>query len=163
MTRIGLWLACGALALAFGCGGRGSSTPDGGVIVLRDSGTPPAQDAGTPPPPRDAGAPRVDSGSGSSCASSADFQTCAQCFCGENMAGCQSYIEALIGNIYCGPTCSSDCAPVCADPNADAPAACDTCVGGLTETSADVMGFQSACGSNASCVNFATSLQMCPG
>jgi hypothetical protein len=160
MRRIGLLVACGAFALlAFGCdNGRTTGGTDGGGITLPDSGPPP-RDSGTPPRP-DSGPtmPPTD------CSSLASFQTCAECYCNANAAGCQGYFNALITNLYCGSTCGTACADFCADPaNVMPSSACESCAGGIADPNADLDGFIADCQADSSCVGFVQSLQMCPG
>ncbi len=64
MKRIGTWMACGALTLAFSACDNGRTTdPDGGPIVLSDSGPP---DSGPTTP--DSGPTTPDSGVEPACA-----------------------------------------------------------------------------------------------
>lgn len=158
MRRIGLWMACGALALAFGCDGGGGGGADGGGITLPDSGPMVMMpDSGAMMPRPDSGPPPA------SCTTLGSFQMCANCFCMQNNEGCGAYLNALVTNIYCGPTCGGTCAAFCADPaNVEPDAACNTCINGVGGMSTDAMGFQMDCGANMQCVGFAQLLQMCP-
>lgn len=114
---------------------------------------------------------------GNTCASQATFQACAQCFCQQNMSGCQTYINAITDHIYCGTACgaSSDgmeCAEYCADPmNVDPAGACDMCtttdIGNCNpaptpEGTADCDAFFMACEADMTCVQFANDINTCP-
>ena len=148
-------LACGAMLALAACGGGDDpmvTLPDAGPAVDGGGG---GRDAGTTPR-RDAGPMMAD------CTDEATFLDCANCFCMENNAGCMAYIGAITDNIYCGATCMTDCAGVCADPTSTPTAECSTCTDGIMMGNPDLMAFQTQCSGSMDCVNFATSLQMCP-
>lgn len=156
MRRIGLWMACGALALAMGCDNGRTTGTDSGPLTLPDAGP----DTGTTGP-RDSGT--RDSGPvTTNCRTQPGFQACAECFCDQNMTGCNAYLTALVSNLYCGSTCMTNCEAFCADPSSTPTEACSTCVNGIDSSNPDVTAFQNACTADSNCVNFAQSLQMCP-
>ena len=119
MKRIGTWMACGALTLAFSACDNGRTTdPDGGPIVLSDggsdSGTPVMVDAGTDSGPADT-CPTATVPAPTMAVCAADTQPC--------LDGCQTSSTTQAAYEACVMACFA------ADPSATPPPnECETCV-----------------------------------
>ena len=116
-------------------------------------------DGGNPSPSGAGGSPDL------GCTGEGDFQACAQCFAGEDPTGGQAYQGTLLDECACTnpagdcyAACSGD--PVCTgqQPGAE----CNSCIGTLSNNSACVADFSSACMANPDCNAFASQLAGCP-
>jgi hypothetical protein len=86
---------------------------------------------------------------------------CPGCFCNQDPTGCNDYITAVINNIYCGSTCSTDCSAFCTsmDP-LQITTACDNCT--FNPSQPDIDAFSLECQSSVACVNFLNQIATCP-
>ncbi len=165
-------IACSAACAANGGGGSsqggesssedgngGANEGEGGSLGSLSNGGAPS-DGGSPSNPSGAGG-SPDEG----CTGEGDFQACAQCFAGEDPAGGQAYQGTLLSECACTnpdgdcyAACSGD--PVCSGQQPGA--ACNSCIQTLSNASACVADFSTACSSDPSCTAFANKLASCP-
>lgn len=163
-------IACSAACAANGSGGSSaggeSSEGGGGGSSEGDGGSPGSLDAGGAP--SDGGNANPTGAGGSpdeGCTGEANFQACAQCLAGDDPAGGQAYQGTLLAECACTnpegdcySACSAD--PVCTGQQPGA--ACNSCIGTLSNASACVGDFSAACQADPTCTAFANKLATCP-
>ena len=87
---------------------------------------------------------------------------CPQCFCNQDPAGCNDYLNFVITHIYCGQSCGAGaCSAFCTsmDPN-QIDLNCDNCVQTVSQT--DIDAFIADCQASIDCSNFLNQIIMCP-
>ncbi len=110
-----------------------------------------------------------------SCAQMPDFETCVDCYCNEDAAGCNAAIGHIIDNYYCGQSCGPtsagmECNTFCMDTSQMPDMACDDCSLAIncqnaapgSPAEADCQGYADECSADPACIQFVQKLQGCP-
>jgi hypothetical protein len=99
------------------------------------------------------------------CADLATLDMCFNCYCDEDMAGCQAYNTVIVNNLLCGMTCGSAgaaCADVCASGMGTPSMACIACANGIGDGNEDLNNAIMQCQADPACIRFAQLTQDCP-